>query len=54
MNMNLIDSRCMTNPKTVAHNNTHNSLYFAAAPDWRSDSIFPGSKYAIDLEDIIN
>lgn len=42
--------RCITKPKTVAVNKTHNSLYLAVTPDWRSDSIFPGSKYAIDIK----
>lgn len=47
------DSRCITKPKTVAVSKTHNSLYLATTPDCRSDSMFPGSKYAIDIKNLI-
>lgn len=39
--------RCITKPKMVAVISTHSNLYSAVTPDFRSDSIFPGSKYAI-------
>lgn len=45
----LAAKRCMSKPKTVAHSRTQSILYFAAAPDCKSDSILPGSKYAIDM-----
>lgn len=46
---NLVDNCCITNPNTVAANKIHNSLYFAIVPDWRSLSMLPGSKYAMDI-----
>lgn len=45
----LAAKRCMSRPKTVAHSRTQSILYFAAAPDCKSDSILPGSRYAIDM-----
>lgn len=44
-----MDNCCITNPNTVAANKTHNSLYFATVPDCRSLSMFPGSRYAMDI-----
>lgn len=41
--------RCISKPKTVAHKSTHKILYFAAAPLCKSDSMLPGSKYAMDM-----
>lgn len=41
--------RCISKPKTVAHKSTHKILYFAAAPLCKSDSMLPGSRYAMDM-----
>ena len=41
------ESRCIIPPSTVAQSKTHKSLYSAMAPDCKSDSILPGSRYAM-------
>lgn len=43
------DKRCISNPSTVDTNSTHSSLYWAALPLSRSDSMLPGSRNAIDI-----
>jgi len=45
----LAAKRCMSRPRTVAHSKTHKILYLAAAPDCISDSMLPGSRYAMDI-----
>ena len=46
------DNLCSTKPSTVAHNVTQSNEYWAIAPDCISDSILPGSRYAILTEKI--
>lgn len=45
----LAAKRCINKPKTVAHKSTHKIWYLAAAPLCKSDSMLPGSKYAMDM-----
>ena len=41
--------RCISRPITVETISTHSSLNSAPAPEVRSDSMLPGSRYAMDM-----